>query len=66
MPNRTVDYAIAASVGALATVIVGYFVFVAASPGISFTYWLGHREAQVAAWAAIGVLVGAALRYLRR
>lgn len=66
MPNKTLDYAISAALGAFAVVVLGYFVFVASNPGIGFTYWLRHREAQVATWTAIGILCGAALRYLRR
>ena len=66
MPNKTLDYVIAAALGALAVIVLGYFVFVASNPGIGFTYWLRHREAQVATWAAIGIVSGAALRYLRR
>lgn len=67
MLNRTAtDYVIASAVGAVIVVVVGYFVFASGNPGISFTFWLWHREGQVAAWLAVGIATGSALRYLRR
>lgn len=67
MLNRTaIDYVIASAVGAVVAVVVGYFVFAAGSPGISFPYWVTHREGQVAAWFAVGVATGCALRFIRR
>lgn len=67
MLNRTVtDYVIASAVGAVIAVVVGYFVFASGNPGISFPFWIWHREGQVATWLAVGIATGSALRYLRR
>jgi hypothetical protein len=62
MVERTAaEFIIAALIGAVVFVIVGYF---AQADGLSFGYWFGTPKP--GPWALVGGLVGFRLRFLRR
>jgi hypothetical protein len=61
MERVAIDFVVAALIGAVIFVIVGYF---AQAGGMSFSRWLALP--QPGPWATVGALVGTGLRYLRR
>lgn len=65
MQKPQFGYLIAAAVGAVIFVIVGYFVYATDPGGWSFSYWLRDPIRRgVFLWAALGAAIGCALRFL--
>lgn len=66
MLNRELAaYAVASALGAFIAIIVGYFVYAAPGRGVGFGYWFSHNGT-VWLWAAAGLAVGSAARFLSR
>lgn len=61
------NYVIAAIVGAVALVIVGYLVHAAPGDGVSFEFWIANPiRYNVLAWAALGALLGSGVYRIAR
>lgn len=67
MQKPALPFVIAALVGAVVSVIVGYFAYASAHDGISFSFWI-ERPVRYGAiwWALTGLIVGPAARYAFR
>lgn len=63
--SDALGFAVAAVVGAVVLVVVGYFVYATPGGAVSFGYWL-HSPVRFGAlnWAFAGILAGVAVRYL--
>lgn len=62
--QTALDFVIAALIGGVLLVIVGYFV---QARELSISYWLQHFFLYGAwVWATLGILIGSGLRYLAR
>jgi hypothetical protein len=65
LDGRSVGFVVAAVIGAVVFVIVGYFVYATDPDGWSFGYWIADPIRRgVWKWAIVGAAVGCGLRYL--
>jgi hypothetical protein len=63
--QQSINYGIAALIGAVLAVIVGFMVYAIDGQGVTFSYWIIHPIRYGAfGWVFIGGLVGAGIRYL--
>lgn len=65
MQKPLLGYVVAALIGAVVFVIVGFFAYATDPGGWPFRYWLTRDpiESGVHIWAGLGLLIGAAARY---
>jgi hypothetical protein len=66
MQKPLLGFVVAAVIGAVLFVIVGYFAYAASSDAVGFAYWV-RRPLQFSGlyWALLGAAVGCGLRYLQ-
>lgn len=65
MNQQSINYGIAALIGAVLAVILGFIVYAIDGQGVDFSYWITHPvRFGVLGWVFIGGLVGVGLRYL--
>lgn len=66
MQKPLLGYVIAAVIGVVVSVIVGYFVYATDPGGWAFGYWLRDPIRRgVLYWATLGAVIGAGVRYLQ-
>lgn len=66
MQKPLLGYVIAAAIGAVILVVVGYFVHAAPGDAVGFQFWIERPiRYGVPLWAIVGLLLGAGVQYVR-
>ena len=66
MQKPLFGYVIAATIGAVILVVVGYFVHAAPGGAVGFPFWLERPiRYGVHLWAMAGMLIGAGVQFVR-
>ena len=65
MQKPLLGYVVAAVIGAMVSVVVGYLVYAAPGDAVTFSYWIKSpiRHAGLL-WALVGLFAGAGMRFV--